>query len=137
MPTENYPESSDPRLRLEARVTLLEGILVQFARAGATDDNIAGGGFGSVSDHLETVSRHLQTISAQMAPLAELTQEPALGEDEKKRLVYLIRGWRPPKWNGLTSLSFDLKPVEYIGQVVPKRDGYEHDEDCNYGSTAS
>jgi hypothetical protein len=111
-------------------------MFVRFAKAGATD-NILGGGFGSMSDHLETLSRHLESISSQMAPLRTLTQNPPLGPDEQKRLDYLIAALATPRWNGLTSLSFDTQPVNYIGQVVPDDDRCDQNHVVQYRSTAS
>jgi hypothetical protein len=134
MPKDHPPGSHDPKL--DARLCELEEMFVRFAKAGATD-NILGGGFGSMSDHLETVSRHLESISAQMAPLRTLTQEPPLEPAEQERLDYLIAALAPPRWNGLTSLSFDTQPVNYIGQVVPDDDHCDPNQVVHYRSAAS
>ena len=79
MPKKQLPESNTSTL--ETRISVLEELFVRLAQAGATN-NILGGGFGSVSDQLKTVSKDLKTvlkrledISHQMAPLRNLGPE--------------------------------------------------------------
>ena len=119
MPKDHRPGSVDPKL--EARLALLEEVFCKFARDEGTQ-NVIGGGFGNVSDQLESMTRYLQGINEQMAPLRQLGGPKAnLDRDQKARLKYLIKAWTPPRWNGLAAVSIPELPVRYIGQSVPEQ----------------
>jgi hypothetical protein len=119
MPQDHPPELVDPKL--EARLALLEEVFCKFARDEGTL-NVIGGGFGNVSDQLESMTRYLQGINEQMAPLRQLGGPKAnLDHDQKARLKYLIKGWTPPRWNNLGAVSIPELPVRYIGQSVPEQ----------------
>jgi len=119
MPTNQPPGSIDPKL--EARLALLEEVFCKFARDEGTQ-NVIGGGFGNVSDQLESMTRYLQGINEQMAPLRQLGVPRAhLDRDQRARLRYLIKGWMPPRWNGLAAVTIPELPVRYIGQWVPEQ----------------
>jgi len=119
----DHPPGSDPTP--EARLALLEELFVKFARDEGTR-NVIGGGFGNVSDQLESMTRFLRGINEQMAPLRQLGVPKAdLNRDQKARLKYLIKAWTPPRWNGLAAVSIPELPVRYIGQSVPEQPDFD------------
>ena len=107
---------------IEERLALVEKVVVSVAREHGTD-NVIGGGFGSMSDHLESITHYLQGIEAQMRPLRNLgVPKPKLTREQRRRLSNLIEACKPPKWSALQSLSFDKEPVRFIGESMPDAD---------------
>jgi hypothetical protein len=135
MPNDHPPGSVDPKL--EARLALLEEVFCKFARDEGTQ-NVIGGGFGNVSDQLESMTRYLQGINEQMAPLRQLGGPKAnLDHDQKARLKYLIKALTPPRWNGVAAVSIPELPVRYIGQSVPEQPLMALEEDFHDRSATS
>ena len=135
MPKVQSDETYDPKL--EARLALLEEVFCKFTRDQGTQ-NVIGGGFGNVSDHLESMTRYLKGINEQMAPLRELGVPKAhLSRNQKARLKYLIKALTPPNWNGLAAVSIHECPVRYIGESVPEQPNMALDEGCQDRSAAS
>ena len=119
MPKVQPDESYDPKL--EARLALLEEVFCKFTRDQGTQ-NVIGGGFGNVSDQLESMTRYLKGINEQMAPLRQLGGPKAnLDRDQKARLEYLIEALTPPRWNGLAAVTIPELTVRYIGECVPEQ----------------